>query len=63
MIFMSKTYGQKNEPGNYMGQEAPKLFEQLINRALAEEIISLSKAAALLNSDTYEIRKGFLNVD
>lgn len=58
MIYMSKTYGQKDEPGNYKGEEKLKVFEQLINRALAEGLISISKAATLLNCDINELRKG-----
>jgi hypothetical protein len=38
------------------------LFEQLVNRALAEELISLSKAAILLNININEIRKGTAGV-
>jgi Zn-dependent peptidase ImmA (M78 family)/DNA-binding XRE family transcriptional regulator len=62
VIYMSKTYGQKDEPGNYIGEEKQKLFEQLVNRALAEELISLSKAAILLNININEIRKGTAGV-
>jgi len=59
MIYMSKTYGKKIEPGNYKGEEKPTYFDQLINRALAEEIISISKASALWNVSINEIRKGY----
>jgi Zn-dependent peptidase ImmA (M78 family) len=58
MIYMSKTYGQKNEPGEYSGVEKSTVFERLVNRALAEELISQSKAASLLNTSINEIRKG-----
>lgn len=58
MIYLSKTYGQKKEPGEYIGQENTTLFAKLINRALSEDIISISKAAALLNANVNEIRKG-----
>ena len=57
MVYMSKTYGPKNEPGNYKGNESLKIFDQLINRALAEELISLSKAAALWNISINDLRK------
>jgi Zn-dependent peptidase ImmA (M78 family) len=43
----SKFYGRKNEPGKYQGEEAPKRFRQLLYRALAEEIVTTSKAASL----------------
>ncbi|TAH42329.1 MAG: ImmA/IrrE family metallo-endopeptidase [Bacteroidetes bacterium] len=58
VIYMSKTYGHKEEPGNYKGEEKSQLFEQYINRALSEELISLSKAASLSNSSINQIRKG-----
>jgi Zn-dependent peptidase ImmA (M78 family)/DNA-binding XRE family transcriptional regulator len=58
MIYMSKTYGQRDEPGTYKGEENQKVFQQLVNRALAEGLISISKAAALLNVDINELRKG-----
>jgi Zn-dependent peptidase ImmA (M78 family)/DNA-binding XRE family transcriptional regulator len=44
---LSRFYGRKNEPGEYKGDETPKRFRQLLYRALAEEIITTSKAAAL----------------
>ena len=59
MIFMSKTYGAKEEPGEYKGVEKPTIFNQLVNRALAEELITLSKAAALWNTSINKIRKGY----
>jgi len=61
-IYLSKTYGAKNEPGNYKGEEKSRNFDQLINRALAEEIISLSKAASLWNISINELRKGLNGV-
>lgn len=62
MVYMSKTYGSKNEPGEYKGEEKSRNFDQLINRALAEELISLSKAAALWNVSINELRKGYAGV-
>jgi Zn-dependent peptidase ImmA (M78 family)/DNA-binding XRE family transcriptional regulator len=62
MIWLSKNYGQKDEPGKYIGEEKSKLFNQLINRALAEELISLSKAAALWNVSINQLRKGYTGV-
>ncbi len=49
MVYMSKTYGAKSEPGNYHGVEKSNLLDQLVSRALSEGIISTSKAAALCN--------------
>lgn len=57
MVFMSKKYGQKNEPGDYPGIEESRVFNQLVNRALAEGFISTSKAAELCNLSTNEFRK------
>lgn len=57
MVYMSKTYGSKKEPGDYKGEEKPKFFDQLVNRALAEELVSLSKAASLWNISINELRK------
>ena len=62
VIYMSKTYGAKEEPGLYKGEEKSRYFDQLVNRALAEELISLSKAAALWNTGINELRKGFAGV-
>jgi Zn-dependent peptidase ImmA (M78 family) len=62
MIWLSKNYGQKGEPGKYVGEEKSKLFNQLVNRALAEELISLSKAAALWNVSINQLRKGYTGV-
>jgi Zn-dependent peptidase ImmA (M78 family)/transcriptional regulator with XRE-family HTH domain len=62
VVYMSKTYGAKEEPGVYKGEEKSRNFDQLVNRALAEEFISLSKAAALWNVSVNELRKGFAGV-
>jgi Zn-dependent peptidase ImmA (M78 family) len=39
---------RKSEPGNPLPQEHPRVFDQLVYRALAEKYISESKAAELL---------------
>ncbi|MDP3840997.1 MAG: XRE family transcriptional regulator [Oxalobacteraceae bacterium] len=39
---------RKGEPGNPVPKEHPRLFEQLVYRALAEQYVSESKAAELL---------------
>lgn len=57
VIFLSKNYGGKKEPGNYPGKEKSKLFDLLLSRALSEELISLSKAASLSNLSINELRK------
>lgn len=44
---LSRFYGRKFEPGLYKGVEKAVRFRQLLLRAVAEEVISISKAAAL----------------
>jgi Zn-dependent peptidase ImmA (M78 family)/DNA-binding XRE family transcriptional regulator len=62
VIYMSKTFGAKEEPGEYKGEEKTKGFSQLISRALSEGIVSISKAASLCNTDVNSLRKQFINV-
>jgi Zn-dependent peptidase ImmA (M78 family) len=49
----------KKEPGDdqYRGNEAYSRFRQLVQRAIAEDQISLSKGAALLNQNLGDLRK------
>lgn len=47
MRFSAKGW-RKNEPGDPLPQEHPRLFDQLVYRALAEQYISEGKAAELL---------------
>jgi Zn-dependent peptidase ImmA (M78 family)/DNA-binding XRE family transcriptional regulator len=56
-ILFSKLGYRKNEPGRYTGQEKALRFKQLLYRAAAEEIISMSKAAALNNQKLAEFRQ------
>ena len=63
MVYMSKTYGSKNEPGAYKGEEKKVQMNMLVNRALSEEIISFSKAASLANCSIEEIRKRYHSVE
>lgn len=62
-IFLSKTYGGKKEPGDYPVSERSTLFERLINRALAEGMISLSKATSLTGIPINALRKGLGSVN
>lgn len=62
MIYMSKTYGQKEEPGEYAIEEKEMMLERLVSRALSEELISISKAASLLDTSVNNLRKGYLGV-
>lgn len=52
-------YRQK-EPGNYKGNEISNRFMQLLLRAVAEEIISTSKAAALNGQKLADFRMGLI---
>jgi Zn-dependent peptidase ImmA (M78 family) len=45
------------EPGEYAGTESSSRFEQLVYRAAAEEVISLSKGAAMLNESIIDFRE------
>jgi Zn-dependent peptidase ImmA (M78 family) len=51
------------EPVQYNGIEKSGRFKQLIFRALAEELISISKAAALSNQSLIEFRKQIMLVE
>ena len=51
--------GDKKEPGTYVGREYANRFQQLILWAVAEEIITMSKGAELMNISLPEFRKGF----
>jgi Zn-dependent peptidase ImmA (M78 family) len=53
---------RKNEPGEFLGLEDSMRFKQLLYRAAAEEMISLSKAASLNNQKLSEFRKSFVIV-
>lgn len=62
VVYTSKQYGQKGEPGEYKGEEASKGFDLLIARGLSEGILSLSKAAALCNTDINNLRKEYVSI-
>jgi len=54
------TQGWKtDEPGEYLGKEHANRFDQLVYRAAAEEIITFSRAAELLNLPLSEFRRAF----
>lgn len=61
-VYLSKTYGGIKEPGEYKGEENALGFEMLISRGLAEGIISISKAAALCNTDINQLRKKYVSI-
>ena len=47
------------EPGEYLGRERANRFDQLVYRAAAEEVITFSRAAELLNLPISEFRRAF----
>lgn len=54
------TQGWKiDEPGEYLGKEHANRFDQLVFHAAAEEIITFSRAAELLNLPLSEFRRAF----
>jgi Zn-dependent peptidase ImmA (M78 family)/DNA-binding XRE family transcriptional regulator len=56
-MFMMNTMNMRiNEPVKYTGYEKSNRFTQLLHRAVAEEIISASKAAALNNQKLADFR-------
>jgi Zn-dependent peptidase ImmA (M78 family) len=48
-IYVSKNGWRKDEPGKYSGMEKANRFKQLVLQASAEQIVSYSKGAELLN--------------
>lgn len=64
-FFFIKQVGWKvDEPiqYNYQGEEKSNRFEQLIFRALAEDMISMSKAASLKNKTVSEFRNQYVHM-
>lgn len=57
MILRSKKGWAKKEPGEPIPPEQPHMFEHLVYRAFAEDIIGESKAAELLGVSLHEFRE------
>lgn len=55
--YFSKNNWNKTEPGEPYPKEHPQLFEQLVFRALAQDLISESKAAELLRLPLIKFQK------
>ena len=55
-VWLTKTYGAKEEPGRYIGVEESNRFMQLINHAISEGLISLSKASSLTGMPINQIK-------
>jgi Zn-dependent peptidase ImmA (M78 family)/DNA-binding XRE family transcriptional regulator len=63
-FFLTQMGWRINEPEeyNYQSEEKTNRFHQLLFRALAEEIISISKAAALNNQSVADFRDNFMKL-
>jgi Zn-dependent peptidase ImmA (M78 family)/DNA-binding XRE family transcriptional regulator len=57
-IWINQRY-PRSEPGEYLGKEYPNRFKQLVYHAAAEEVITFSRAAELLNISLSEFRNEF----
>lgn len=55
-FFFTHQNWRKEEPVEYIGEEESHRFDQLLHRALIEDLISLSKAAALKNLKLADFR-------
>lgn len=62
-IVSARNKWTKNEPGRWVGEEKSKRFEPLVLRALAQELISTSKAAGLLGVSLPELAEKFETID
>ncbi len=56
-IWLNKSGNKKKELGNYRGGETPMRFKRLVYKALSEDIITNSKAAALLGKPLSELEE------
>lgn len=56
-IMVNQTGWKKKEPGSYERKEKANRFKQLVYHAAAEEVITFSRAAELLNVPLSEFRK------
>lgn len=56
----ANTHGwRQDEPGEYIGKEKANRFDQLVYYAVAEEIVTMSKGAELLNIKLPQFRRKF----
>ncbi len=58
-IMANKWHWRTNEPGRWVGEETSSRFKHLVFRALAEEIITTSKACGLLDLTNGELAAEF----
>lgn len=62
LFFMDQNHWRVVEPIAFEGIEKSNRFKQLIFRALAEELISVNKAAVLSDQSLQDFRKQFMSV-
>ena len=62
-FYINQMGWKQKEPYSYEGTEQSNRFEQLLFRALAEEQISISKAAALKNQTVARFKEESLKID
>ncbi len=62
-IVSNKNRWRTDEPGKWIGEEESGRFEPLVLRALAQEVITTSKAAGLLGVSLPELGEKFKPVD
>jgi len=62
-IVAAKNGWRVNEPGRWIGDEKSSRFEPLVLRALAQELISTSKAAGLLKVSLPELGEKFETIE
>jgi Zn-dependent peptidase ImmA (M78 family)/DNA-binding XRE family transcriptional regulator len=61
-IWLNKSNNKKTEFGDFQGREVPERFERLVYKALSEDIITSSKAAALLNKALPELEEELFRI-
>lgn len=61
-IWLNKSGRKKHMFGDFKGRETPERFKRLVYRALSENIITNSKAAALLNSPLSDLEEEMCRV-
>lgn len=62
-IVANKNRWNQDEPGDSFGDEQSSRFEPLVLRALAQELITASKAAGLLGISLPELRSRYTPLD
>lgn len=61
-IWLSSSGSRKKEFGEFCGKEQPQRFYRLLLQALSEDVISMSKAAALSNKKLADFREEIISI-